>query len=489
MPEKTNKSIRVRMAPSPTGFLHIGTARTTLFNFLFARHFEGKFILRIEDTDAERSKVEHELGLIEGLHWLGLDWDEGPEISGDTILSKGDYGPYRQSERTEIYRKYLEKLLAEKKAYYCYCTKEELEAQRQSLAAAGLPPRYTGRCRDISAPPADRNPQVIRFRTPEIKVRFNDLIRGTVEFDASLFGDMVIARSPDSPLYNFANVIDDELMKISHVIRGEEHLSNTPKQILIAAALGFKPPTFAHTPLILDPHGPGKLSKRRSESSLMDYKAKGYLPEALVNFMVLLGWHPAGNKEIFTLNELIHEFDLKRVQKQGAKFDTDKLDWINAQHIRNLSTDELAARVKPFLDAEGIEANHDFLVRVLELEKYRLKTFADLVPMSGFFFHADDYDPKLLIWKGDTKEKSLAMLEEVYVILASRLETGFERTELLDDLKPLMEKEGKGSVLWPLRAALSGRERSPDPFEIAEVLGKHETLTRIQWAIDSLKTA
>ena len=477
------------MAPSPTGFLHLGTARTTLFNFLFARHNRGAFILRIEDTDAERSKIEYELGLIEALHWLGLEWDEGPEISGDRIVSKGEYGPYRQSERTDLYKKYLEKLLTERKAYYCYCTKEELEAQRQSLAAAGLPPKYTGRCRERTEPPADRTPEVIRFRTPEVKVKFRDLIREIVEFDASLFGDMIIAKNLEAPLYNFANVVDDELMKISHVIRGEEHLSNTPKQILIAEALGFEPPIYAHTPLILDPSGPGKLSKRRSESSLIEYRAKGYLPEAIVNFMVLLGWHPADNKEIFTLDELIREFDLARVQKQGAKFDIYKLDWINAQHLREIPAEELATRVKPFLEEEGIETNHDFLVRVLELEKFRLKTFADIVPMSGFFFHLGSYDANLLIWKGDTKEKSLAMLEEVYVILASRLDAGFKRSELWEDLKPLLEKEGKGSVLWPLRSALSGRERSPDPFEIAEILGKHETLARIQRAIDELKNS
>ncbi|MCL4437633.1 glutamate--tRNA ligase, partial [Patescibacteria group bacterium] len=356
------KEIRTRLAPSPTGPLHIGTARTALFNWLFAKQNKGKFILRIEDTDKERSKKEYEGQIIEGLKWLGLNWDEGP---------------YRQSERTEIYKKYLQKLLDEKKAYYCYCTKEELEAEKQEMSSRGLPPKYSGRCREFNppagGPPAGKTPQLIRFKMPEKEVKFTDLIRGEVSFDSSLFGDIAIAKNLETPLYNFAVIIDDFEMKISHVIRGEDHLSNTPKQILIQDALGIPTPEYAHLPLILAPDR-SKMSKRDIETSFLEYRENGYLPEAMLNFMVLMGWHPKEDKEIFSPEELIKEFDLSRVQKTGAVFNKEKLDWLNAFYIRNAPVEKILAYIKPRLEKSNSDESLNLAEKIINIEKDRART-------------------------------------------------------------------------------------------------------------------
>ncbi|HUC31179.1 MAG TPA: glutamate--tRNA ligase, partial [Candidatus Paceibacterota bacterium] len=332
------KSIRVRFAPSPTGPIHIGSVRTALFNWLFARKYGGTFILRIEDTDKERSEKKYDDELLQGLSWVGLDWDEGPQPigTGDQLKlggEKGEYGPYRQSERTEIYKKYLNQLITSGDAYYCYCSKEDIEAQRQAMLAQGRPPKYSGHCRNIAAPPEGKSPEVIRFKVPEIKVEFKDLVRGKVVFDAALFGDMIIAKDLDTPLYNFAVVVDDELMKISHVIRAEDHLSNTPKQILMQRALGFAEPIYAHIPLILNADR-SKMSKRFTDVALMNYRDRGYVPEAMINFLAFLGWHPKGDKEVLSRKELIAEFDIDRVQQSGAIFNEEKLDWLNREHIK-----------------------------------------------------------------------------------------------------------------------------------------------------------
>ena len=349
MPENVKKPVRVRFAPSPTGPLHIGGARTTLVNWLFARHTGGALVLRIEDTDRERSKKAYEDELLEGLAWLGFDWDEGPMLGGG---EKGDFGPYRQSERTEIYKKYLEELLEKGEAYYCYCTKEDLEAQKQVMAAQGLPPKYSGHCRNLAAPPGGKRPEVIRFKIPETKVEFTDMVRGKVVFDAGLFGDQVIAKDVNSPLYNFAVVVDDALMQITHVIRGEEHLSNTPKQILMARSLGFAAPIFAHLPLILNPDR-SKMSKRFADTALSEYRKKGYLPDAIINFIALMGWHPKDDREVMTREELVKLFDIERVQKAGAIFNQEKLDWLNREYLKMMSDDEIAEKLEPFLRMPG----------------------------------------------------------------------------------------------------------------------------------------
>ena len=343
MAPKPNPNIRCRLAPSPTGPLHLGTARTGLFNWLFARHCGGVFVLRIEDTDTGRSEDKYEKEIFTGLSWLGVSWEEGPDKGGP-------YGPYRQSERTDIYKKYLKKLINENKAYFCYCTKEELDGERQAMLKSGVAPRYSGKCRDLKEPPTERKPQVIRFKTPPIVVEFNDIVRGAIKFDMALQGDIAIAKNTAEALYNFAAVVDDYEMKISHIIRGEDHIANTPKQILLHQALGFPVPEFAHLPLLLNPDK-SKLSKRHAETSFLSYRESGYLPEALMNFMALLGWHPSqparhasigvtGGKdsgkdslsepEIFTAQELIEQFELARVQKAGAAVSEEKLNWILA---------------------------------------------------------------------------------------------------------------------------------------------------------------
>ncbi len=319
---KPKKEIRVRFAPSPTGYFHIGSARTVLFNWLFVRHNKGKFILRVEDTDTKRSKPEYEKDILDGIKWLGLEWDEGPDIGGP-------FGPYRQSERLNIYEIYLKKLLDEEKAYYCFCSKEQLEEDRQGMMAQGLAPKYTGRCRHINREDAEKRikngeSSVIRFKTPEVEVEFNDLIRGKIKFDASLIGDIIIAKSVKEPLYNFAVVIDDALMKITHIIRGEDHVSNTPKQMLLAAAMGFETPIFAHLPLILSTDR-RKMSKRFDDVALDEYKVKGYSPEAVLNFIAFLGWHPVEEKDVMSREELIKEFK-EPIDEKNLKVMI--LDWL-----------------------------------------------------------------------------------------------------------------------------------------------------------------
>lgn len=462
--------VRVRLAPSPTGPFHIGNARTALFNWLFARQKNGKFILRIEDTDRERSEKKYEEEIIEGLQWLGLTWDE----------------LYKQSERTKIYKKYLEKLLAEGKAYYCYCSKNELEAARQAMLAQGLPPKYSGHCRNLAAQPAGDEPQVIRFKTPEARVEFKDLIRGKVSFDAVLFGDLVIAKDLQTPLYNFAAVVDDAEMKISHVIRGEDHLSNTPKQILMQKALGFDQPEYAHLPLILNSDR-SKLSSRFADVSLLSYRDKGYLPAAIINFLVLLGWHPKEDQEIFAIEELVQEFDLRRVQKASAVFNIEKLDWLQKEYLKKLSVGEIITCLRPILKKEGVTASEEFLKKIVGVERGRLKTLGEFLDLAGFFFKLPDYGAELLVWKEESMPKIAAVLKDALGVVKAVGAEDFSHQGLESALSELTTKEGRGVVLWPLRVALSGQRASPDPLEIMEVLGPEETELRIKLAIKKLE--
>jgi glutamyl-tRNA synthetase len=484
--DKNLEKVRVRFAPSPTGHFHIGGARLALNNFLFSRHHGGKFILRIEDTDKERSKKEFEEEIYQSLRWLNIEWDEGPVAFSGENKEIGEYGPYRQSERTSIYKKYLEKLLNEKKAYWCYCSKEELEAQKAAMIADGLPPKYLGHCRNLTSTPPNKTPQAIRFIVPETIVEFKDLIRGTVKFDTSQFGDIIIAKDLESPLYNFAAVVDDYEMKITHIIRGEDHISNTPKQILLQKALGFESPVYAHLPLILAPDR-SKLSKRFAETSLLSYQKEGYLSKALINFLILLGWHPKEDKEFFTLEELIKEFDIKRVQKAGAIFNEEKLKWFNSQYINKLSLEELLIKVKPFLAEAQIEASDDFILKVLKLEQPRLKTLKDILTTGKFFFKLEDYDKNILIWKNSNIEKTKEVLEKIYDAFLKIEKDNFHNAVILNKLNDLIAKGySRGDVFWPLRVSLSGQVASPDPLEIIEVLGKEETLHRIKIALNKL---
>lgn len=514
------KNPRVRIAPSPTGLLHLGTARAALFNYLFAKKYKGKFILRIEDTDQERSKEEYVKDIVQGLRWLKITWDEG--ISPDDLREElGDFGPYRQSKRGELYKKYIEKLLKEDKAYYCFCSKEELEAQRQYQLSIGQPPRYNGKCRDLDKKTVIQylkqgKPYVIRFKNPDGQVEFKDLIKGKIEFDGSLMGDITIAKGLDSPLYNLAAVIDDYEMKITHVLRGEDHISNTPKQILLQKALGMESPEYAHFSLILGPDK-SKLSKRHGAVSVNEYKKKGYLPEAMVNFMAFLGWSPGTEKEIFPLNTLVKEFSLKRCQKSSSMFNLKKLDWLNGFYIRNKSLSKITELCIPYLIEAGfieptfeteehlvgigpVDIKQGFFVpetgkkislqgleEIISLYQERLKCLSEITDLTSFFFKKDlDYPKSLLLWKNmqDNELKSVLNALEGVLEPISSSEWGKAHLEeiLLKKAAEIGPKGDKGWLLWPLRAALTGKKSSAPPFEIADILGKEKTLLRLKQA-------
>lgn len=495
---KTPQSLfgpRVRFAPSPTGLFHLGNARTGLFNYLFASKAGGKFILRIEDTDRERSKKEYEDSIFEGLKSLGIEWDEGPDIGGP-------FGPYRQSKRLEIYEKYLRKLLKEGKAYYCFCSPEEIEAQKEEMIARGVQPKYPGKCRDLSedavkAYLAEGQSAVIRIKIPNKIIKFQDIIRGEVEFDLGLIGDIVIAKGFKDPLYNFAVVIDDYLMKITHVIRGEDHISNTPKQITIQEALDLPMPNYAHLPMILGPDR-SKLSKRHGAMALTEYRKMGYLPEALVNFLAFLGWHPIGNQEILNLEELIDKFNLECVQKGGAIFNIKKLDWFNTQYFKKMSSDELMDRVVDYIQNFSStpqiikEYSIDYIKKVIDIETPRMNKLSDLIDISDFFFKKKiEYSKELLKWKVMTDTELAKSLQDSLNILQKIKGSEFNRVNLQIKFYNFIDENpnytgNKGKLLWPLRVALSGKKDSPGPFEIAEVLGKEGSMDRVKRAM-SLK--
>jgi glutamyl-tRNA synthetase len=495
MKQKQFEKIRVRIAPSPTGPAHIGTARTALFNYLFAKKNNGKFVLRIEDTDKERSDQKWTEEVVYQLKWLGIGWDEGPDIGGE-------FGPYKQSQRLEIYETHLKKLLEENKAYYCFCTEEELENKRQEQMSRGLAPKYDGKCAHLSKEEIEKNftdkkSSVIRFRVENKKVKFMDLVRGEVEFDTGLLGDVVIAKDLKSPLYHFAVVVDDFEMQISHVIRGEEHLPNTPRQILIQQALGFYQPIYAHLPLMLN-EDRSKMSKRQGDVAISDYHNNGYLPEAMVNFMALLGWNPGTEKEVFSLSQLAKEFSIEKVQKAGAIFNIKRLEFLNGLYIREKPIEKLTELCVPYLKNAGLlvagQVSQDKLQKIIEVSKSRMKKISEIVELSDFFFEDKlNYDKSLLKWK-DMEEKDI----KDALLLCDRILTELK----IWDIKKIEEvliagagefnkeksypEENKGFMLWPLRAALSGKQFSPSPFEIADILGKEKTLKRIKEAIAKL---
>ena len=491
--------VRVRIAPAPTGFLHIGLARTALFNYLFARKHQGSFILRIEDTDIERSFPEFEKDILENLKWLGIKWDEGPKNNKNDYLGK--YSPYRQSERLDIYTEYLEKLLNEDKAYFCFCSEEDLEAQKQYQMSIGEPPRYSGKCANLTKKMIKRyldegKPSVIRFRTsssrsapPRLrkKISFDDLIRGRLEFDAGLIGDMVIAKNLKTPLYNFAVVIDDFEMKISHIIRGEEHISNTPKQILIQEALGFPQPKYAHLSLILNPDRT-KLSKRHGATSVLEYKKDGYLPEALTNFMAFLGWNPGTEREIYSIASLSKEFSLERVQKGGAIFNIKRLDFLNGFYIRQKSIDRLTELCLPYLKEKGLikeeTVDLESPKKIVAIYQERLKKLSEISELTDFFYIDKlKYDKDLLRWREMSDKEIKNSLDKLEKILSKIKGEDWTKENLENLLLPEAEKVGdRGKLLWPLRVALSGKKASAGPFEIAEILGKEKTIKRLKEA-------
>lgn len=476
MPE--NKPIRVRIAPSPTGHLHLGTVRTALYNYLFAKKEGGTFILRTEDTDPGRSLAIYEEEILSGLRSLNIVWDEGPDIGGP-------YGPYRQTERSELYTRYIQKLLDEKKAYHCFCSKEDLENQRSAMLASGIAPKYAGTCRNLSEEEVaqyrkNKTSSVVRLMVPDgIDASFHDLIRGKISVVSDTIGDMVIARDERTPLFHLANVIDDYEMRISHVIRGEDHISNTPKQILIQRALGLPEVYYAHLPLILTPDRK-KLSKRSLETAFIEYLHDGYLPEALLNFLALLGWMPEDGKELLTLPEMVERFSLKRVQKAGAAFNMEKLNWFNAQYIKALPIEMLQKRIESFVPTDWIKQPR-VLAGALALERERIKTLVEFKENASFFFSLEDYEASLLVWNKSSLSAASDHLSHIRQALDDV--RAWNTKKLEEVIMPYAEAKGRGEVLWPLRVALCGKRNSPGPFEIMEVLGKDESLQRVDHAI------
>lgn len=475
-------TIRTRIAPSPTGFLHIGTARTALFNYLFARKHGGIFVLRIEDTDLERSDKKFEKDIFEGLAWLGIDADESPEKGGP-------YNFYRQSERTGDYTHAIKRLLEEKKAFYCFHTEEELEKEKDELMAAKKPALHVCEYRTLDPEEAETLTQakssfIIRFKTPFGKIiSFNDLIRGEISFESDLIGDFSIAKRIDVPLYNLAVVVDDEAMKISHVIRGEDHIANTPKQMLLIEALGFSLPVYAHLPLILGKDR-SKLSKRHGATSVIEYREIGYLPEALFNFMALLGWNPGTAQELFGHDELVNEFSLEKVQKSGSIFDIIKLDWMNGEYIRKMSIGKLTDLCIPHLTEANFIQNqsNNYLEHVIALEQPRLKKLSEIIEKVNYFFKEPEYDKELLRWKMITDSEIAESLNTAIKLLEENQEKNITEIEQIF-LEQASAIGDRGKLLWPLRVALTGKKNSPGPFEIIRVLGIDETIKRLKHTI------
>ena len=456
-------SVRVRIAPSPTGFAHLGTASTALYNVLFARKQGGTFVLRIDDTDAERNRPEYEALIYESLHWLGLDWDEGPDKGGPC-------NPYRQSERLDLYREQAARLITEGKAYRCYCTPDELEAERKQAQVEKRPYKYSRRC--LTNPPSDRSVFAVRFRVPGGEIRFTDMIRGEMKFDADLIGDFIIMKSDAFPTYQFASPVDDAAMKITHVIRGEEHLSNTPYQLMLVDALGYaRPQAYAHMPLILAQDG-SKMSKRKHpEMNLALYREQGYLPEALVNYLALLGWNPGTSQEIFTFDELAHAFSFERVQHAGARFDWEKLNWINGEYIRMLSDDELAKRLRPFVP----QLDEETIRRAVPPLRTRMHKLAQAIDYLDYLWT----DPPTPTLDAETARRVRSAIDTLR-------DTPWEPEAIEAALEKAVAESGvgKGKFYTPLRDVITGKKVSLPIHYTLALLPKDVALLRLQRTVD-----
>ena len=491
--------VKVRIPPSPTGYMHIATARVALFNYLYAKQNDGGVVLRMEDTDKERSKKEFSNDIIDGLKWLGIGWDEGP---------------YYQTQRVEIYKKYLQKLLNEDKAYYCFCSQDELEAQKQYQMSRGEAPIYSGKCADLPRAQADKlisegKKPVIRFRAERKKIKFHDLVRGEIEFDCSLIGDFVIAKDLDNALYNFTVVIDDFEMGITHVIRGEDHISNTPRQILVQEALSLPRPEYAHLPIIMGTDRT-KLSKRHGAVGITEYRKQGYLAQTIINFAAFLGWNPGTEKEIYSMDELLKDFSLDKIQKGGAVFNPVRLDYLNSYYLRQKNIDELTSLCLPYFEESGFiritdnkrdnnqdyilaESNesidHQFLKKIVSYQQPRLKKLSEISELSVYFFKNKlQYEKDLLKWKDASHKEAELALDKLKDLL-SKIEIGDWAKENIEkqilgfvsefNLSIGKPEKDRGYLLWPLRVSLCGQKMSIGPFEMADVLGKDKTLARI----------
>ncbi len=506
-----NQTIRTRFAPSPTGFLHVGGLRTALFSYLFAKGNKGQFILRIEDTDRARFIEGAIEKLVHTLTFMGLQYDEGVFSEDHKLVSKGEFGPYTQSERKEIYRPYAEQLIESGHAYYCFCDEKRLDELRKEQEALKQPPRYDKKCRYLSKSEVDTNisaglPYVIRQAIPEDgQTIITDLVYKEIKVENAVLDDQVLLKSDGFPTYHLAVVVDDHLMQVSHVIRGEEWIPSTPKHILLYKAFNWDAPQFAHLPILLNKDR-SKLSKRQGDVAVEDYLAKGYLKEALINYVALLGWNPKTEQEIFSIDELIEQFDIEKVNKSSPIFDVDKLDWVNSLYIRKLQIPELTKLVTPFLESAGLireeqgsykcgddtEVTTEYLEKVTALEQERLKKLSEIPDRVKYFFSKPEYDPQILIWRKsnlETTRLAITGLKEMFVDFSDE---DFTRAKAEEKIKQFIANKGldNGSVLWPLRVALSGMEASPGPFEITEVLhygyGKDEILARLDLALRKL---
>lgn len=478
--------IRVRIAPSPSGNLHIGTARTALFNYLFAKKNNGKFILRIEDTDLERSNDEYIKNIFDSLKALGLTWDEGPDVGGP-------YGPYSQSERFDIYPKYAQMLIEKGYAYECFCTPEELEAEKEEAQKNKVAHIYSGKCKTLSENEKEelrkqgRKP-AIRFAVESKELIFNDMVKGELKFDTSLIGDFVIMKSNGTPTYNFAVVVDDMLMKITQVIRGEDHISNTPKQILMYEALGAQIPEFGHLGMILAPDR-SKLSKRHGATGVSEFVEKGYLIDALVNFVALLGWSPSDGVEIKTVDEIAHDFRIHEVSSSNSIFEYDKLNWMNSQYIKKLGVNELKDKLLPFLTKYNLsELSEEKLLRMVEITREPLTILSDITDAVPYFFGGGKCDIETDVQKDVLNtETSQTVLKEVQELAQN---WNFDNEEVLhhtlEELRNSFKERGikPKETMWAIRAAVTGRVKGADICAVLSILGKEKVLKRIENAIN-----
>lgn len=481
--------IRVRFPPSPTGFLHVGSARTALYNYLFAKANNGKLVLRIEDTDEKRHVAEGEQDIFDSLNWLGITWDEGPDIGGP-------HKTYKQSERAVQYEKAVNYLLDSGKAYRCYCTQERLDGLRETAEKEKKPFQYDNKCREISIEESTKRAQtenfVVRLKvSTEESIIVDDLIRGKVTFSGKSIDDFVISKGLTHALYHLAVVVDDAEMEISHIIRGEDGLSNTPKHVCLQRALGYTTPTYAHLPLLLD-ENKKKLSKRSGDVSLFVKtlrEEEGYLPEAIINGVALLGWNPKTEQVVFTLDELKAAFKLENVQKAGAVFSLDRFNWLNKQHIKKLSAEDLFERSRSFIEKSEIKVEDKFILNLIRIEKERITLLKEIPQLVLDIVNEPVLESDKISWKNDSKERAkeaLAVLSEKIDVLPEEIWS--DLSSLQNRIMEIVDKTdmGRATMLWPMRYALSGKEKSVGPHELAWLLGKSETIKRMREAVVQL---
>ncbi|MDD3607671.1 MAG: glutamate--tRNA ligase [Candidatus Moranbacteria bacterium] len=495
MKKDKNTQIRTRFAPSPTGYVHIGNLRTALFAYLIAKKYDGKFLLRIEDTDQKRLVEDSVEKIFKALKWVGIEIDEGAyDIKDGEIKEKGKLGPYVQSKRLEIYRGYAEKLIQEGKAYYCFCASERLKNLRERQQKNKQAPMYDKHCRGISLEEAKERikageAHTVRMKVPENKkVEFTDLVYGKISVSSNIIDDQVLIKSDGFPTYHLAVVVDDYLMKISHIVRGEDWIPSAPKHILLYEYFGWDLPVFIHLPNVLGENHK-KLSKRQGDVSVNDFRQKGYLPETIVNFLALLGWNPKTDDEIFSMEELIKKFDERGLHKAGAIFNYKKFDWMNSYYIKQKSEQDLFQLCLPYFEKfekeRGIKIMDEMKEKIITIEKRRMRKLSEITENVDLYFSAADYGKQLLVWKDMTEKdvkKALEKMKETIIGIED-----FADLKNIEDILIKSAGEARGQHLWPLRVALTGKEKSPSPFEIAWAIGKEETIKRIDAAINKLK--